>query len=1015
MEIKLRDGRTALYAGDTDCQLILAGFGDEQVEQVQFEDIKDTAGSTMDVEIERDGEELVCDIPNQLLDGTYSELICYVVAKFGEGLRTIADKRFAIKPRQLSSGYVIDPTKVLTWNEIIEQAEAARDSAKESAADATESAESAAASATASAASESASRETLEQVQELKEISDANATATASDRTVVEQLKADITSDITQAKSNIATAKKDAVDTIATAKTDALDELESKRTSSLSDIDDAKEIALDAISLDKDSAIQAISAQEASSIKAVQTQQSKSEAILKTYEESTSASAASAKESATQAALSASSAATSAAEAEASAQRVDNLKDNVAITVDESNSRLYHMSFFSDEVASFEVPADKFLKSVSYDSKKSTLSFTFVLADESESVVNVDISSLVDTYTAGNGLTLSNNQFALKVKSGETHLKADSNGVYTDLSDKSDIGHTHAKSEITDFSHTHDDRYYTESEMDDKLSNIDTALESKSDIGHTHAKSEITDFSHTHDDRYYTESEVDNKLATKSDTTHNHDDRYFTETEVTTKLAGKSDTDHTHDTRYYTKSEIDDKIAGSDTDLTVYYTKTEIDEKVTAIDTAISEKADESHTHTKSDITDFPSSLPASDVSAWAKAAVKPTYTYSEVGAAAEEHTHDDRYYTESETDSKFTAAETKLQNNVAISQDTTNTLKYNLSIYGSEVASFTIPADRFLKSVSYSEDTGKLTFVFVTSEGESTLAVDISSLIDVYTAGVGLTLADNQFSLKIKSGESHLKADVNGAYIDLSDKSDVGHTHDDRYFTETEVTTKLAGKSDTDHTHDDRYYTESEIDTKVSALNTSIATKQTSALVTAFQTTPDDTHYPSEKLVKTQLDTKATTTALTAHTGNTSNPHSVTKAQVGLGNVLNVASYSKDEVDSKVSALSTEIDGKSDTGHTHTKSDITDFPTSLPASDVSAWAKATTKPAYTYSEVGAAAESHTHDDRYYTESEVDTKLSSKADTSNVYSKTEMDTKLETLNNLPFEIVDGVLCWLVEE
>lgn len=47
--------------------------------------------------------------------------------------------------------------------------------------------------------------------------------------------------------------------------------------------------------------------------------------------------------------------------------------------------------------------------------------------------------------------------------------------------------------------------------------------------------------------------------------------------------------------------------------------------------------------------------------------------------------------------------------------------------------------------------------------------------------------------------------------------------------------------------------------------------------------------------------------------------------------------------------------------GHTHTKSQITDFPSSLPASDVYSWAKASTKPTYTAAEVGAAAASHTH------------------------------------------------------
>lgn len=109
-------------------------------------------------------------------------------------------------------------------------------------------------------------------------------------------------------------------------------------------------------------------------------------------------------------------------------------------------------------------------------------------------------------------------------------------------------------------------------------------------------------------------------------------------------------------------------------------------------------------------------------------------------------------------------------------------------------------------------------------------------------------------------------------------------------------------------------------------------------------------------------------------------------------------------------SEMNTKLSGKSDTGHTHIKSEITDFPSSMPASDVSAWAKASTKPTYTASEVGADASgaaaqaltdakaytdtavagkadsSHTHDDRYYTESEVDTKLAAKSDTGHTHS-----------------------------
>jgi len=57
---------------------------------------------------------------------------------------------------------------------------------------------------------------------------------------------------------------------------------------------------------------------------------------------------------------------------------------------------------------------------------------------------------------------------------------------------------------------------------------------------------------------------------------------------------------------------------------------------VEGLDYALAGKANSTHTHTKSQISDFPSSMPASDVSAWAKAASKPTYTAAEVGATTQ-------------------------------------------------------------------------------------------------------------------------------------------------------------------------------------------------------------------------------------------------------------------------------------------------------------------------------------------------------------------------------------------
>ena len=91
-----------------------------------------------------------------------------------------------------------------------------------------------------------------------------------------------------------------------------------------------------------------------------------------------------------------------------------------------------------------------------------------------------------------------------------------------------------------------------------------------------------------------------------------------------------------------------------------------------------------------------------------------------------------------------------------------------------------------------------------------------------------------------------------------------------------------------------------------------------------------------------------------------TENKPAYTASEVGLGNVDNTA-----DIDKPIStATQTALDGKADTGHTHTVSDITDMPAYLTQETdptVPAWAKAKNKPTYTADEVGAAKKKHTH------------------------------------------------------
>ena len=117
------------------------------------------------------------------------------------------------------------------------------------------------------------------------------------------------------------------------------------------------------------------------------------------------------------------------------------------------------------------------------------------------------------------------------------------------LNKKANSSHSHSISNITNLQsaldsksatgHTHDERYYTETEMNTKLNG-------KANSSHSHSISNITN--------------LQSALDSKSATGHNHDERYYTETEMDKKLNGKADSNHTHD---YIPSTVSQNVFGS--------------------------------------------------------------------------------------------------------------------------------------------------------------------------------------------------------------------------------------------------------------------------------------------------------------------------------------------------------------------------------------------------------------------------------------------------------------------
>ena len=97
-----------------------------------------------------------------------------------------------------------------------------------------------------------------------------------------------------------------------------------------------------------------------------------------------------------------------------------------------------------------------------------------------------------------------------------------------------------------------------------------------------------------------------------------------------------------------------------------------------------------------------------------------------------------------------------------------TNDLEYTLYVGGQDAGVINIPKDQFLKSVEFNPDTKILTFVFTTSTGDVTTTIDMSALIDVYTAGNGLLLVGNQFSINLDGNSNNsLTISADGLMLD--------------------------------------------------------------------------------------------------------------------------------------------------------------------------------------------------------------------------------------------------------
>lgn len=282
---------------------------------------------------------------------------------------------------------------------------------------------------------------------------------------------------------------------------------------------------------------------------------------------------------------------------------------------------------------------------------------------------------------------------------------------------------------------------------------------------------------------------------------------------------GAADSAHNHNDIYYTESEMDDKL---------------------------SEKAASVHTHSKSQIIDFPASMPASDVPAWAKAAAKPTYTKSEVGLGNVDNTAD--------ADKSVKHADT------------------------AETASYLNANQLTTESLNNIKATGAYY-----ADGDNTVTNKPSG-VDAFGLTVQRTSTGYINQILIEGNASAGKTWTR--QFNASSWSDWGYYYSTLY----KPTPSDIGAAASNHNH-------------------------TKSQITDFPTTMKN---PSSLTISLNGASQG------AYDGSVAKSINITPSSIGAAA----------------------------SSHTHTKSQIADFPTSMPASDVSSWAKASTKPSYSYSEI---------------------------------------------------------------
>lgn len=192
---------------------------------------------------------------------------------------------------------------------------------------------------------------------------------------------------------------------------------------------------------------------------------------------------------------------------------------------------------------------DSFLDDVAYDAESGKITFTWTMGDGSTKTDEVAVANFVQTYTAGNGLTLTGNEFTVDTT------------VIATVEELNKVKET--------------------AEAAQTAQEVSDAIDAK--------------FTTANLGQYAVKTEVETELGKKLDTeTYNTDkDTFALEESVASRLADKADASALND--YYTSAQIDEKGFAVDSEVAkTYATKEELKDyaKTADVEADLADKAD---------------------------------------------------------------------------------------------------------------------------------------------------------------------------------------------------------------------------------------------------------------------------------------------------------------------------------------------------------------------------------------------------------------------------------------